>query len=195
MKSVSYVVMSMVLIAASASAQMGGGQMGGGQAAPQKITLAAGLQRSYATIKQNLTGSVEMMADADFGFKPTPDVRAFAQLFGHVANSMYSQCAAVRGEANPNQGRNLEQQMTKAEVAASLAAAFAFCDPAFSSLTDENALQMVKQGNNEVARASVLAGLVAHDNEMYGTSVVYLRLKGHVPPSTERMQQMQRRPN
>ncbi len=176
--------------AAALSSAVAFAQMGGGQ--PQTVSLAAGLQRAYAAVKQNLTGSAEMMPEADYGFKPTPQIRAFAQLFGHVSNAMYGQCAAARGEANPNQGKNLEEQMTKADVTKSLAAAFAFCDPAFASLTDANATEMVKQGNNQVARGSILAGLIAHDNEMYGTSAVYLRLKGHVPPSTERMQQMRR---
>lgn len=193
MKAVMSLSVAAVLSSAVAFAQMGGG-MGGGQMAPQTVNLATGLQRQYANIKQNLTGSAEMMPEADYGFKPNPDIRAFAQLFGHVSNSMFAQCAAARGEANPNQGNDLEKQMAKAEVTKSLAAAFAFCDPAFASLTDESAVQMVKQGNNQVARGNVLAGLLAHDNEMYGTSAVYLRLKNHVPPSTERAQQMQRRP-
>ena len=54
-----------------------------------------------------------------------------------------------------------------------------------SSTTDENALQTVRQGNNEVTRAAALYGVLVHGNEMYGTSAVYLRLKGVVPPSTE----------
>jgi hypothetical protein len=32
----------------------------------------------------------------------------------------------------------------------------------------------------------VLAGLIAHSNEEYGTMVPYMRLNGMVPPSTER---------
>ncbi len=202
MKAVTSFAFAVLAASALASAQMGGGQpgrpqgggqmMGGGQ--PQTISLAAGLQRQYANIKQNLTGSAEAMAETDYGFKPAPEIRAFAQLFGHVSNAMFAQCSAARGEANPNQGKNLEEQAAKADVTKSLAAAFAFCDPAFASLTDQRAAEMVKQGNNTVARGNILAGLVAHDNEMYGTSAVYLRLKGKVPPSTERMQQMQRRP-
>jgi len=192
MKVVMSVTFAALLAAPVAFAQMGGGgQMG--QMAPQKVTLAQSLQRSYNGIKQNLTGAAEEMPESDYGFKPTPEIRAFAQLFGHVSNAMFAQCSAARGEANPNQGKNLEDQMSKAEVTKSLAAAFAFCDPAFSSLNDQNLVEMVKMGRNETTRAGVLAGLIAHDNEMYGTSAVYLRLKGHVPPSTERMQQMRRK--
>jgi hypothetical protein len=44
----------------------------------------------------------------------------------------------------------------------------------------------VKQGQNEVARGSIIAGLTSHNNEMYGTGAAYMRAKGLVPPSTER---------
>ena len=94
---------------------------------------------------------------------------------------------------NPNQGKNLEELLkTKVEVVKALADAFAFCDEAFKMLTDANATELVTQGNNQVARGSILAGVNAHDNELYGTGAVYMRLKGLVPPSTERMQQMRR---
>jgi hypothetical protein len=155
-------------------------------AAPQKISLAAGLQRSYENIKRNLTEMAAKMSDADYGFKPTPEVRSYGQLFGHVANSSFNQCSAARGIANPNQGNDNETKATKAEFQKALADAFAFCDPAFASLTDASAAELVKQGQNEVARGSILAGNIAHNNEMYGTGVVYMRLKGLVPPSTER---------
>jgi hypothetical protein len=67
-----------------------------------------------------------------------------------------------------------------------LSDSFAFCDEAFSSTTDENAMQFVKQGPNELPRVAALFGLLAHSTEMYGVGTIYLRLKGIVPPSTER---------
>jgi hypothetical protein len=73
-----------------------------------------------------------------------------------------------------------------AEFVKGLADSFAYCDGAFSSLTDENALQLVNQGQNQIARAAVLSNLIAHDNEEYGVITVYLRTKALVPPSTER---------
>lgn len=128
--------------------------------APQKISLAAGLQRSYAAIKMNLTEMATKMPEADYTFAPTKEVRTFGQLLRHVAKA--------------------------------LADSFAYCDPAFAALTDAGAVEYVRQGPNEVARGSVLAGLIAHSNEIYGTAVPYMRMKGLVPPSTERQQQMRR---
>ena len=99
----------------------------------------------------------------------------------------------MRGVANPNQGKNLEQDLkSKAEFVKALADSFAFCDEAVKGMTDANAVEFVKQGQNEVARASIIAGVTSHNNEMYGTGAAYMRAKGLVPPSTERQQQMRR---
>jgi hypothetical protein len=177
---------SVALLAATpAFAQMSG--------PPQKVTLAQGLQRAYDGVKRNLTEMSEKMPEADYGYKPHADSRTFGQLFAHAAQSMYGSCAALKGVANPNQGKNLEQDLkTKAEFVKALADAYAFCDDAVKGLTDANVAELVKQGQNEVARGSIVAGLTSHNNEMYGTGAAYMRAKGLVPPSTERQQQMRR---
>ncbi|GAC1461436.1 MAG: hypothetical protein PVSMB8_15960 [Vulcanimicrobiaceae bacterium] len=93
----------------------------------------------------------------------------------------------MKGVPNPNQGTDLEKTKTaKADIVKALADSFAFCDDAYASTTDENAVQFVKMGPNEVTRAAALYGLIGHDNELFGTANVYLRSKGIVPASTER---------
>ena len=153
---------------------------------PLTISLANGLQRGYDNIKRNLTEMSQGMAEADYTFMPTKDVRTFGQLMGHAANAQFGACSAARGMANPNQGNDNEKKATKAEFVKALADSFAFCDEAYKALTDAGAAEMVKQGQNSVARGVVLANLIAHSNEVYGTAVPYYRLKGLVPPSTER---------
>ena len=41
-------------------------------------------------------------------------------------------------------------------------------------------------------RGAILMFNTTHNNEHYGNIVVYMRLKGHVPPSTARAQRSQR---
>jgi hypothetical protein len=154
--------------------------------APQKISLTIGLQRGYANIKLNLIEMSTKMSEADYVFQPTKDVRTFGQLMGHAANAQFNACSVAKGEANPNQGNDNEKKATKAEFVRALADSFAYCDGAFAALTDASAMDFVRQGQNEVARAVPLANLVAHSNEVYGTAVPYMRIKGLVPPSTER---------
>lgn len=180
MKIASGVVAAVLLVAPTALAQA---------PAPTRTGLSAGILQNYENIKRNLVESANKMPEADYGFKPTPDIRSYGQLFGHVANSQFGACAAAKGEPNPNQGTNNEQKTTKAEFVKALSDSFAYCDPVYKSLTDATAVEFVKRGQNEVARGAVLAQNNAHNDEMYGISTVYLRLKGLVPPSTEAEEQ------
>ena len=161
-------------------------------AAGQKVGLATSLQRSYAGIKAKLHrrrredagGRLQLQAGLD---ARSADVRP---VIAHIAQSQFGQCSALKGVPNPMAGKQLEQELkTKAEVTKALADSFALCDDLFSSVTDANATEMVKQGQNEVTRAASLYGVIVHDNEIAGTAYAYLRSKNIVPPSTERAKQ------
>jgi hypothetical protein len=69
---------------------------------------------------------------------------------------------------------------------------FYFCDGVYSGTTDAGFAEMVKMrlpgSDGDNPRGAVLIFNVGHNNEHYGNMVVYLRLKGLVPPSTERGQ-------
>jgi uncharacterized damage-inducible protein DinB len=176
-------VAALMLLASSALAQ---------QPAGRKADLVTDLQFSYGGIKADLTAEASKMPDSDYSFKPgsMPEVRTFGQLFAHVAAGQFETCAALKGIPDPAAGKNLQQELkTKTEFLKALADSFAFCDDAFSATTNENALEFVRRGPYELTRASILYGLLAHDAEMYGIGTVYLRLKGIVPPSTERQKQ------
>jgi hypothetical protein len=163
-----------------------------------RIGLASYVKASYAGLKGNLTQAADKMPEADYRFKPgsMPEVRTFGQLFGHVAEAQFVVCAAVKGVPNPIEGKHLEQDLkTKGEFVKALADSFTFCDDAFSSLTDANQMDFVRQGPGEIPRSAALMGLLAHGAEMYGVSTVYLREKGFVPPSTERTQRRRVSPN
>ena len=177
MKRVTCIVFVLTMFAASAIAQT--------PAAPQKVGLALGMQRAYASVKSNLTHAAEAMPDADYAFKlvPVAEVRTYGQWFGHQTDNQLGTCATLRGVPNPSQGAPNERKWTtKAEFVKALADAFAFCDPALSSLTDENALQMVKQGQGETARGVLVSALLSHALETNGILTLYLRAKGIAPP-------------
>jgi len=160
-------------------------------AAGQPLTLTASLNRSYAGLKANFTEMGDKMAEADYAFKPGPaaELRNFGQLLGHLANAQYGSCAAMLGQPNPNQGHNLETELkSKAEFVKAMNDSFALCDKAFAALTEQNKDEMIAQGAGQIARSALLANVVVHGNEMYGTAAVYMRAKGLVPPSTERAQ-------
>jgi len=164
------------------------------QAAPAGPTepLSRVLYGGYNSQKMNLTQSAEKVSEADYGFQPTKEVRTFGQMLAHVANTQFTYCAAAKGEPNPNKDDLEKTALTKAAIQKALADSFAFCDTIYLSLTDAKAMELIKVGQNEIPRAGRLISNIAHDNEHYGNLVTYMRIKGIVPPSTERAQQMRK---
>jgi uncharacterized damage-inducible protein DinB len=146
--------------------------------------ISAGQKSLYASVNNNLIRGAEKMPEENYSFKPTPEVRSFGQLVGHVADAQYMLCSAVLGEKNPAPG--IEKNKTsKADLVQALKDSVAYCDKAYDGLTDVQAAQMVKLFGRDQAKATVLTRNTMHDMEHYGNMVTYLRLKGIVPPSSE----------
>jgi uncharacterized damage-inducible protein DinB len=156
--------------------------------APSGNPLRDGARRTYDIVKGYITRAAEKMPEEHYAFKPTPDVRSFGQLIGHIADASYGFCSAVTGEKPPMGGfdGSLEKKTTtKADLQKVLASAFAYCDKAYTATTDSTATVMVKGFWGELPKLSVLDFNTAHDFEHYGNIVTYMRLKNIVPPSSE----------
>jgi len=67
--------------------------------------------------------------------------------------------------------------------------AFAYCNRAYTALTDASANETVKAFGGERNKLGVLWFNASHNLEHYGNLVVYMRTKGIVPPSSERTPQ------
>lgn len=147
--------------------------------------ISAGQKFLHTMIRNNIVLSAEKMPEENYSFKPSPDVRSFGQLIGHVADAQYLFCSAVSGKPNPALG--IEKSKTaKADLVQALKDAFAYCDQVYDGMTDAQAGAPVKFFGAEQAKVTVLAFNTAHNNEHYGNIVTYLRIKGLVPPSSER---------
>lgn len=127
-------------------------------------------------------------AEANYAFRPSPDVRTFAQQIAHVADDQYNLCAPAKGETRKAAYTAIEDTVTqKAELLAALKNAFAYCDAAYDALTGANGAVSVNAGRQRT-RFGMLNWNLWHTWEHYGNVVVYLRMKGLVPPSSEKMQ-------
>ena len=129
----------------------------------------------------NIIKSAEKMPEDQFGFKPVDSVRSFGQVLGHVADSNYFFCSALKGEENPAPGVE-KNKTSKADIVKALNDAKAYCDGA---LADLNETKMVKRGQREIPAVSLVSSMYGHMMEHYGNLVTYLRIKGLVPPSSE----------
>jgi len=136
----------------------------------------------YQPLKINILKAAEKMPESEYSFKPTPAVRTFGQLIAHVADAQMGICSIAKGE--PRKG-DAASKTTKSDLVAALKASNDFCDGVYNTITDADGATIMKGFGREKPKLSFLYFNVAHDNEMYGTISVYLRLKGIVPPSSE----------
>jgi uncharacterized damage-inducible protein DinB len=145
----------------------------------------------YDAVRLNLAEAAEQMPDADYAFRPTPDVRTFAQLIGHVADANFYFCSQAKGEPSPSKVSYEKSATSKSDLVKAIHLALTYCDGAYAAGTDASFVQEIKASlpfspAQRHPRGAVLAFNVAHNNEHYGNIVTYMRLKGHVPPSTAR---------
>jgi len=152
----------------------------------RKLTLANTMIQSYTAIQRDLLEAAELMPEADYVFKPTPETRPFGQLIAHVALSQFATCSILQGGPNPKAAEKEETPRSKAVLIALLKESATLCNPLVTAMTDEGMVQLIKVGQIEGARGLPVIGLSIHGNEVYGTIAVYLRLKGLVPPTTAR---------
>ena len=154
------------------------------QAAPPANPITASERGFYSYVSNAVIGGAQKMPEENYSFKPTPEVRSFGQLVGHVADASYMFCSLSLGEANP--AKAIEKTKTsKADLVAALQDAVAYCNKAFDSMTDVKGSQMVKFRNFDIAKLTVFSLNTAHTDEHYGNMVTYLRMKGIVPPTSE----------
>jgi uncharacterized damage-inducible protein DinB len=152
--------------------------------------LTTSAKRTYDIIKNYITKSAAKMPEENYAFKPTPDVRSFGQIIGHISDANYGFCSAVAGEKPPAGGfdpaTSIEKtKTTKADLEKALAESFAYCDKVHAGMTDTGGAAMIKFFTGEMAKLSILEFNTHHDFEHYGNLVTYMRLKGIVPPSSE----------
>src|SRR3954451_1380955 len=138
---------------------------------------------AYTNNKNNLIKAAEKMPEEAYSFKPTPEMEAFGQRMIHVANQIGT-CSAMTGERKPNPAQG---KTSKADIVAGLKASFEACDAAWASMNDKTAMEMVAgRGGAQRSKLSMLIGNTTHNTELYGYICPYMRLKGVVPPTSDR---------
>ena len=128
--------------------------------------------------------SAEKVPEDVYTFRATPEVRSMAELFGHVADALFSMCSTAGGAKPPRTG--IEKAVTtKPALIAALKEAVSYCNTVFDAMTDQKGTETVPFYFGPTPRLSVLYFSVTHTYEHYGNLVTYMRLKNIVPPSSE----------
>ena len=176
--------LNMVLIALAAASPVGAQEHMHG-AGHQEGAMIASARAVYESVRGYLTSAAEQMPAEQYAFQPTPDVRTFGQLIAHIANANYNYCSIALGTDNPNTA-NFEQTVAdKAGLVKALAESFAHCDKAYA-IDEMKAHETTRIMGADRPRFHALIFNTAHDFEHYGNIVTYMRIKGLVPPSSQR---------
>jgi uncharacterized damage-inducible protein DinB len=146
--------------------------------------LVTPVRGTYDAAKGYVVRTAAKVPEDLLSFKPTPEVRSFGQILGHIANANFMFCALAKGEKSP-QTMDYEKAATKAELIKGLNAAFAYCDGVYGGMSDATAAEAIDVFGQKQTRMYALSLNAAHDFEHYGNLVTYMRLKGIVPPSSE----------
>lgn len=155
--------------------------------------LTSGARFHYGIIRNYVTRAAAKVPEEHYPFRPTPEVRTFAQLVGHLADSNYRICSVLVGQDPPMDAGIEKNTTSKSDLIKALDASFSYCDKVYAEMTDESGKPMVTfdaggEGSRvplQMPRLTVLAFHTGHAFEHYGNVVTYMRLKGLVPPSSE----------
>ena len=144
--------------------------------AENNLTTAA-TQRYFNVVRRNLEASADVMPAEKYSFRLTPGQMTFAEWLNHSTQRNYSDCAVLKSEPVSEEEKRAASLKEKGEVSRALKDSFAYCADALKTMTDEKAVSSDRVSN-------AFLHLVAHNNEIYGNIVGYLRVSGIVPPST-----------
>jgi uncharacterized damage-inducible protein DinB len=158
----------------------------------QDATMAA-LRSLYEGQQANIVAAAEKMKEGDLAFAPSHDVMSAKAILAHLGDVNYSICAGLKGEANPSAGAIEKRAATKAELLTALNESYAYCNAALGSMKDANLADTYKAGQATRTKAWSALHLLEHMTLHYGNLITYMRIRGMVPPETERRQRMQKK--
>jgi hypothetical protein len=134
-RSIAHVVVPVGMVSVSVLASLANAQISPNLpnpiAAPNPLTTTLSIFRS--NMQDKIMKSAAAMPESKYSYRPTKDVRSFAEIVTHVADISYVLCSNVKGEATP---ATASAKGSKTEIMAYLKGAFEYCDGVYSGFTD-----------------------------------------------------------
>ena len=148
------------------------------------------LVTEWMRAKTGVQEYIDAMPEDGIAFKPTPEIRSFAEHYLHVAGTNYAFASTASGRDNPYdtmKGKNPEQmedlKQDKAGLLEFVMASYDFMINAVKGLSDSALDEDVEFFKMKMRRDVLLAKAMEHHAHHRGQTTIYLRLKGITPPS------------
>jgi uncharacterized damage-inducible protein DinB len=143
--------------------------------------------------EDKFTRLAEAIPADKYGWRPSADVRSFAEVFLHVSAANYNLYKLV-GTPPPASVdlKGLEKSTTdKAKVIATLKDSFAHAKAAIKAMPDADLDKSLDWFGGKNTQRGILLFIVRHAAEHLGQSIAYARFAGITPPWTEDAQKKQ----
>jgi len=143
--------------------------------------------------EDKFTRLAEAIPKEKYSWRPSPDVRSFAEVFLHVSAANFNLYKLV-GTPPPAgfEVKGFERSATdKAKVIATLKDSFAHAKKAITAMPDSDLEKSLDWFGGKNTQRGILLFIVRHGAEHLGQSVAYARFAGITPPWTADMQKKQ----
>lgn len=149
----------------------------------QQNSFAKANRPIWQNAKSSTLAVAEAMPEAQYNYKPTPDVKSFGQQMAHIANSMRSmEMRFLKGQPWSQREPNAEE-MTKNEIIDFLRKSFDAVITTISNLNEEDLSKPGKAfGNPALNKEQSMLFMYDHITNHRAKAVLYLRLNSIDPP-------------
>jgi uncharacterized damage-inducible protein DinB len=148
--------------------------------------LVAEWQRAKLYTKSYL----DAMPEDGYGFKPTPEIRSFAQQMLHLSDANYIFATVASDKPNPIgetlATHNLNEKNASPTKEATTKAVMDSYDWVISTLqgmTPDQLKEATKIGKHDITKGGLFGKAFEHQTHQRGQTTIYLRLKGVTPPA------------
>ena len=133
---------------------------------------------------------LDAMVEDGYGFKPTPEIRSFAQQMLHLADVNYVFATIASDKPNPV-GETLASHdinektvsPTKESVIKAVMASYDWVISTLQNMTPDQLHETTKFGKHDITRSELFGKAFEHQTHQRGQTTIYLRLKGTTPPA------------
>ena len=134
---------------------------------------------------------LDAMPEDGYGFKPTPEIRSFAQQMLHIADANYIFATVASDKPNPvgetfASPHNVNEKTvspTKEAVTKAVMDSYDWVISTLQNMTPNQLQETTKFGKHEITRSGLFGKAFEHQTHQRGQTTIYLRLKGATPPA------------
>src|SRR6202789_806818 len=133
---------------------------------------------------------LDAMPEDGYGFKPTPEIRSFAQQMLHLADANYVFATVASDKPNPIGETLATHDMnektaspTKEANTKAVMDSYDWVISTLQNMTLEQLQESTKFAKYDITRSGLFGKAFEHQTHQRGQTTIYLRLKGVTPPA------------